>query len=312
MLSTAATILPVFLIILAGYGAARTGVVPAASAQTINRFVIWVPLPALMFHIVATADWSHMWNGKYVLVMLASSFAIFAIGMALGRLAGRSLADMAVDGLNASYSNAGYLGLPMLLLAIGPQSGPYVVVAFSLMLGALFAAATIVIELAESHGHSPLRAIGKASMGVIRNPVIAPPMLGLLWWLSGFVLPAPIDRFLKLLGDAASPTALAGIGLLLAQRPAPGTASYRLVLSLSFTKLVLHPLLTAFLAIQLFGLPTHIALIAVLISAMPTGTGPFMITGIYDREGAVTSRTILLSTVVSVFTITAILSLFPA
>lgn len=312
MLTTAATILPVFLIILAGYVAARTGMVPASSAQTINRFVIWIPLPALMFHVVATTDWPRIWNSEYALVMLASSFAVFAIGMVLGRLAGRSLADMAVDGLNTSYSNAGYLALPMLLLVIGPQSGPYVVVAFSLMLAALFTAATIVIELSESHGHSPLHAIGKAAMGVIRNPVIAPPVLGLLWWMSGLALPLPIDRFLKLLGDAASPTALAGIGLLLAQRPATGTASYRLILSLSFTKLVVHPLLTALLAIGLFGLPRPITLIAVLISAMPTGTGPFMITGIYNREGAVTSRTILLSTVISAFTITAILSMFPA
>jgi len=147
--------------------------------------------------------------------------------------------------------------------------------------------------------------------GVIRNPVIAPPMLGLLWWLSGFVLPAPIDRFLKLLGDAASPTALAGIGLLLASaRPRHRQLPTRPVTQLHQAGAA--PAADRLSRIQLFGLPTHIALIAVLISAMPTGTGPFMITGIYDREGAVTSRTILLSTVVSVFTITAILSLFPA
>ena len=56
---------------------------------------------------------------------------------------------------------------------------------------------------------------------------------------------------------------------------------------------------------------TTAMLFTILIAAMPVGTGPFMMTGLYARDGAVTSGTILVSTVMSVFTITAILTFFP-
>ena len=47
---------------------------------------------------------------------------------------------------------------------------------------------------------------------------------------------------------------------------------------------------------------------AVIMAAMPTGTGPFMLAKLYDREAAVTSRSILISTVLSLFTVSALLA----
>ena len=136
-------------------------------------------------------------------------------------------------------------------------------------------------------------------------------MLGLLWWATGWKLPQVADRFLEMVGNAASPTALIGIGLLLAQRSLWQAMANRFVLALSFLKLVIHPLVTAVIALPILHMPRALALTAILIAAMPVGTGPFMMTGLYARDGAVTSGTILVSTVMSVFTITAILTFFP-
>ena len=118
MLTTIATILPVFLIILAGYALARTKILPPESAQILNSFVIWIPLPCLMFHLVATTDWARQWDNGFVIASLGGSLAIFLIGMVVGRWRGLSVTDMAVDGLNASYANAAYIGLPLLTLAL--------------------------------------------------------------------------------------------------------------------------------------------------------------------------------------------------
>ena len=48
---------------------------------------------------------------------------------------------------------------------------------------------------------------------------------------------------------------------------------------------------------------------ALLLAALPTGTGPFMLAKLYEREAAATSRAILLSTVLSVATVTALVLL---
>ena len=64
-------------------------------------------------------------------------------------------------------------------------------------------------------------------------------MLGLLWWATGWKLPQVADRFLEMVGNAASPTALIGIGLLLAQRSLWQAMANRFVLALSFLLLMI-------------------------------------------------------------------------
>jgi len=311
MAGTFLSILPVFAIILIGYLAAWWGVVPASANRDLNRFVVWIALPALMFHIVATTDWGHLWDGDFVIASLAGSLLAFALGMGLGRLRGLSMADMAVDGLNASYSNAAYIGLPLFLLAMGPRAAPFVIIGATVTLMAQFACAVVTIELGH-HRHLGIgHALWKAVTGMARNPVLAGPVLGFLWWLTGWTLPAPVEQCTAMLGTAASPAALVAIGLFLAERPLTEAVSNRFVLMLTAAKLVFHPAVTALIAYPLLGMSSFTAAVVVAVAALPTGTGPFMVAAFYARDGKVTSGTILLSTMLSVLTLTAILSFLP-
>ena len=52
--------------------------------------------------------------------------------------------------------------------------------------------------------------------------------------------------------------------------------------------------------------------LVVLLAALPTGTGPFMLAELYGRGGVVTSRVVLLTTVLSVVTLSAYLMVMPA
>ena len=311
MFDSLLSILPVFAIILAGYAAARIGIVPSSANRELNRFVAWIALPALMFSIVTATDWNALWNGSFVIASVGGSLIVFAVGMMLGRWRGLPVADIAVDGLNASYSNVAYIGLPLFLLALGPASTPYVIIAATLTLMMLFACAVVAIEFGHHRHLGIVHALGKAATGVARNPVTAAPIAGLLWWLTGWHLPVTIARFTHLLGSAASPTALVAIGLFLAERPIRDAVTSRPVLALTATKLILHPAVTALIAYPLLGMSSRTAALAVAIAALPTGTGPFMIASFYARDGKVTSGTILLSTMLSAITIAAILHFLP-
>jgi predicted permease len=66
--------------------------------------------------------------------------------------------------------------------------------------------------------------------------------------------------------------------------------------------------MTFFLAFRVFDMPPLWAHTALLISALPIGTGPFMLAKLYNREAAVTSRAILVSTVVSLLTVSALVA----
>jgi hypothetical protein len=114
------------------------------------------------------------------------------------------------------------------------------------------------------------------------------------------------DTFLKLLGAAASPCALVALGLFLAGNSEGGAAKTTTLLVLA--KLIAQPLLTWWLAFHVFALPVLRAKTAVILSALPTGTGPFMLAEFYKREAAMTSSTILFSTVISLVTVTVCLA----
>lgn len=58
----------------------------------------------------------------------------------------------------------------------------------------------------------------------------------------------------------------------------------------------------------IFRLPSAPAAIVVLLSALPTGTRPFMIAEFYKRDAVVTSGTILFTTVASVISLAAMSS----
>lgn len=308
MLSTALIVLPVFLIILAGYLSRKTGLLGDEASRELNRFVVWLALPCLMFDVVATTDWRAVWHPGFVAVSLIGSFIVFACGLLVGRARGLNLADMSVDGLNASYSNAAYIGLPLLYLTFGEASRPFVVIAAALTLMALFAAGVILIEFAQHRGHRGHIVLAKVTASILRNPIVMSPLAGLAWWLTGVPLPRAVDTFVSLLGAAASPAALVAIGLFLAASPIGDAARHPSVLTLTAVKLLVHPAITAVLAFYLLRLPDPIGVMAVAIAALPTGTGPFMVTEFYARDGKVTSGAILLSTVLSILTITAILT----
>ncbi len=311
MLTTLATIAPVFLMIAAGYGARKLGVMPEGSGALLTRFVTWIALPVLMFNIAATTDWQEVWDADFILASLMGSVVVFVIGMGIGRLRGLPIADIAVDGLNASYSNAAYLGLPLFLLAVGPTSAPYTIIAASLMLMTLFALAVGTIELRQHRDQGVAHAVGKAAQGVVKNPVLAVSIAGVAWWATGWELPMVAERFTHLLGAAASPTALVAIGLSLAERPLAEAIGNRFVLMLATAKLIVHPLVTGFIAYGLLGMRGLPAFMAIAIAALPTGTGPFMVAGFYARDGKVTSGTILMTTLLSVLTLSILLAFLP-
>jgi len=68
---------------------------------------------------------------------------------------------------------------------------------------------------------------------------------------------------------------------------------------------------TALLAAFVFGLKGMDAQLVVIRSALPPGTGAFMLADYYKRDPEVTSATILASTVASVLSLSVCLAVLP-
>lgn len=315
MLTTLAVVLPIFALILAGWLARRTGLLGPGATAELNRFVVWLALPALLFDVMARSVGPEIWQPGFLATFGLSSGALLGLTAWRARRRGRPLADAAIDGLNASYPNTGYMGFPLALAALGPGSLGPTTVAVILTVCVVFAGAIVLIEAGlQGEGRGGGRrgpVVRTVALALLRNPLLVAPFCGALVPLLGLGVPAPVEAFLKLLGGAASPCALVALGLFLAERRGAerGAWSRHTIMWLAGLKLVAHPLLAYGLGRYVFDLPPLALHTAVLMAALPTGTGPFMLAEFYRREAALTADTVLVSTVLSVVTVAAYLAL---
>ena len=299
--------LPVFALILTGAACGRSGMFDRRATDSLNRFAIYLALPALMFVAMSRITPDQAGQGGFALAFGGGIAAAFALGFAFSRWRGGSVASASIEGLDASYSNVGFMGIPLCLLVFGPRSLPMAVISTLLTACVLFLSAVAAIEFDLQRSASFGRALRKVLLSLLRNPLLLAPLAGLGVGLARLPLPVPVERFASLLGGAASPVALVCIGLFLAQERVTGRDAVPVGVLVGL-KLVVQPGVTALLATVVFQLPPFEAHVAVLLSALPIGSGPFTIAKLYGFEARVTSGAILASHAVSVATVSALVA----
>jgi len=309
MLSILLVVLPIFALTFVGWLTRRVGIFGPQSTTELNRFVVYLALPALLFDIVAKANLAQIWQPGFVAVFAIGTFVFFVLTVAVSCLLGRGIGNGAILGLNSSYSNTAFLGFPLLLATLGPASQTLTLIATINTVCVLFALAIVLIEFGNQKGGNPAVIVLRVAQALFRNPLVLAPLAGAIVMASGLGIAAPLDAFLKLLGSAASPCALVCLGMFLAEPREKGDGSLVETAVLVALKLFVYPALTLALALWVFPLPVPLRNAAVLLAALPTGTGPFMLAEFHRREGALTAKVILASTVLSVGTVTLLLSL---
>ncbi|MCM1512659.1 MAG: AEC family transporter [Oxalobacter formigenes] len=307
MLEVVPVVLPVFLLIALGYFFRRSGVMQAAAVTELNRFVVFLALPALTADILVNSTWEELWQPGFIVVFEIAAAVLFIPVFLVRFFRTKDVAAAAVDATAASYANTGYIGIPLCLLAFGEASLPPVVIAGVLTVSVNFAFSLVLMEVGKNRSGEAARPAGQVVFSLFRNPLILSPLAGMAMLVLGFRFPDGIRQGVRLLGSAACPCALVATGLFLAQKQEATSTAVSAWLVL--LKLVCQPLIAWVLVRQVFLLPDIWAKTAVILSAMPTGTGPFMLAEFYGKGAGVASRTIFFSTVGSVVTLVVWLNL---
>ena len=189
MLSVLSVTLPVFALILTGWLVRRAGVLGPHAASELTRFVIYLALPALLFEVVANAEWQVLWQPGFIGAFGLGVAVVFIGAVVVQLIRRRPLVDSAIDGLNAAYANTGFLGIPLLLAILGRDSLIPAMIATVITVCILFAVALIMLELAlqrsASSASGPM--LGTVGLQLLRNPLLVAPALGLLVLLLGLV-----------------------------------------------------------------------------------------------------------------------------
>jgi hypothetical protein len=298
-------VFPIFAIMAAGYAAGRFGILGKESSEALNRFVYFVALPALFFVSMARVSLGEVFNLPFLGAYGGGAAATFVIAFVVAKFAfPNRLGALGLAGLSAIFSNTGYMGIPLLMLAFG-EAGMLPAIITTILNGAVIMAFGIVLlELDVHQGKSGLVVLRNVLRGVVRSPLVLSAAAGLAVSGLGIPLPPALGTFCDLLGASAGPCALFAIGLfMVGKSPTAGATE---VSWLVFLKLLIQPAITWLLAYHVFTMEPVWAAGALVQSALPTGALVFVLAQQYGIYLQRSTAVIMASTVVSLFTLSAL------
>ncbi len=293
--------LPFFALIGLGYGAGRARVFPPLATAALTKFVFYFALSAMLFRFASTLPIEDLFDPAFLAAYLSGSVAVWALGFAVARARGLPLPEAAMEAHACMTGNTGFLGVPMLVVLLGPQAaGPVLMVLTADMV--VFSTLITAIITVARHGRV---APGPIALGLLRNPMIVSMAAGLAWAGLHLPMPQPLADFLTMLGAAATPGALFAIGASLAATSAErvGPAAW-----LSFAKLVLHPAAVAVAALWLFPVEPFAAGVMIAAAALPVAGNVYILAAYFGVAMQRVSSAILISTAVSILTIPGVIA----
>ena len=302
MLSVLLITFPFFALVLCGYLAARTRLLPQPAIPGLNAFVLYFALPCMLYRFGASTPIAQLIDpaaaGVYLLcaLLMVAGTVLATHGPRMG------WNDAAFGALVAAFPNTGFMGVPLLVALLGAAAaGPAILtIAIDMVITSSLCVALSRLDVAGTHGMAV--ALRKALRGMAGNPMPWAIALGALASAVHFTLPGPLDQSVAMLADAASPVALFTIGAVLArsQMNEHEQVQARDYVPIALAKLLLHPLLVWAVgqgAIAL-GLPlTPFALTAlVLLAALPSASNVALLAERFGAHNGRIARTILVST----------------
>src|SRR6056297_346570 len=295
--------LPFFLVIGVGYGAGRSGFFSEQATAYLTKFVFYFALSAMLFRFSANLSLSEIFDWRFVVAYLWGTGFVYALATLVALLRKLSAEEAAFEAQCAVIGNVGFLGVPMLILLLGPEAiGPVMLVlAIDLI---VFGSLIVIIVTGTRDGRMSLGILRTVGLGLLKNPMIVSIVLGLGWSASGMQIPTVMNDFLSLLGGAATPGALFAIGASLASKSAerPFVAGW-----LSFNKLILHPLFVAFSALVLFPVDPYPAAVMITAASLPVAGNVYILAQHYGVAPQRVSASILISTAMAVITVSLVI-----
>jgi len=95
MLTNLSIVLPIFALVLAGWIARKTGALGEHATREVNRLVVYLALPALLFDIMANARPAEIWQPGFIIAFTSGCAVIFGATLCWRVARGRHLADAA-------------------------------------------------------------------------------------------------------------------------------------------------------------------------------------------------------------------------
>ncbi len=287
-------ILAVFTLIIVGFLSKRLKLLEKQDAQVLNKAIIYLTLPAMIFQAVRSSHLSLVVL-KVPLVAVISGLLTMSLAFVLARFMRLSKKTFGAFVTAAAVGNTGYLGYPLTQEIFG-NSGLVKAVFYDLF-GTVLLLFTVGIAIAEAYSQNEIR------INRLKEVITFPPLIALLvGYLSRYLnLPVFTLKAISFLGQGTLPLIMISIGLSL---ELGNFRNYLLPLTgIIIIKLALLPSIVIFLGKSLVRLSPHSLGVSLLESSMPIALLTLIIGLKFRLDTDFLSTAILLTTAISLITI---------
>lgn len=300
------SLFPVFALILLGGCLKRTGLTDETFLKKVDQLVYFILFPTLLFWKIGGSRGLLDESLTYCTVALITVTTIFILSTLFIVFA--KVGDFQAGTFSQScYRFNTYVGMAVALTVLGETGVQY----FSILIGILIPIINVMaVSILVWYGkkrETPQKQLLNTLKAIGTNPLFLACVTGMIYArLVGF-FPTVFNNTLQLLSMATLPLALISIGGVLTLKS--GRRYLRLALTACLFKLVIMPVIGYFLlrAMHVTGIPFQVSM---LFFTLPTSPAMYVLSSQLNSDTALASATIFLSTILSFFSMSAVLLLF--
>lgn len=266
----------------------QKGLITKEGSKSLANLLLYAVLPCVVVKSFCVARTPERVSG--LLVSFLAALGILLLAMAVSHLLFKK---NPIDDFGAAFSNAGFMGFPLVAAVQGSE--------------AIFYAAGFVAllnALQWTYGQSLISGDPsyRSPKAILKNPLVLSLLLGMLIFCFELPVPAIASDLLAALAALNAPLAMVILGVYLAQTDARSLFNDPHLYVVAAARLVLIPLLTI-LVLKL--LPAEYAAIAttlVIVAAAPIGSNVAVYAQKLGKDYAYAVRGVCLSTLLSAIT----------
>jgi len=294
---------PVFIVVGAGYLAVRIGLLSTGSVDQLMKFAITFAIPCLLFRATSTIDLAAAFDWRILLAYYAAATGCFIAAFLIVKNFFKRRPGEAVGvAFAALFSNLVFLGLPISERAWGADSLAPNFALVSVNAPICYLIGITTMELLRADGRGAVETTRIVVNAIFRNSLMIGIGLGFIVNISGFALPEALIGAVDLLAHASLPVGLFALGGVLIRYSLSKSLGEASLISL--LSLIVQPAITLLLG-HLLQLPESLLRSVVLMAAVAPGLNAYLFASMYNRGIDAAASTVLLSTLLSVFSVSA-------
>ncbi|MDR1022244.1 MAG: AEC family transporter [Prevotellaceae bacterium] len=309
---SANSVLPVFMLIAAGWLIRRQGMLPPSVVGAINSIAFNVAFPALLFREMAQASIAQVFHPALVIYGVGGTILTFALTWLGAEIFIKDKSSIGAFVQGSFRGNYAIMGLAFITGILGHAGKGILLTAFVIPAYNILSVALLTLR----SRHVQSGSVHKAVVSIARNPLIIGILLGLpfsLFQIPLFTSTSAkfVDTGIKYLSELATPLAMLSIGASISA----GSTLKRLpkMLAAAAIKLVAGPLAlvgAAYLLRSTLSFNGEDLLVLFVLFGVPTAVASYIMASKMDADADLAAGILLVTSLLSVFTITLGVYLF--